>query len=284
MGKGPFDRLRFGTAGVPHSAATRSTVDGIGAVATLGLDNMEVEFVHGVRMKEEKAREVGELATKAEITLTAHGPYYINLNSQEKKKREASITRILDTARMGHHMGAYSVTFHAAFFMKQDPEKVYGVVTDGMKRIMDTLHDEGIDDLWVRPELSGKPVQFGSIDEIIRVSQDVEGVLPCIDFSHHHARSSGGGNTREAYREIMVKMEEGLGREALELMHAHISGIEYGPKGERNHLNLPDSDMDFRSLVEVLCEFGARGAITCESPNLEEDALLLKNTYLKRRP
>jgi len=51
--------MLFGVAGVPHSSKGRSTLDGVKAIKELGLDAMEVQFVRGVKMKENKAKEVG---------------------------------------------------------------------------------------------------------------------------------------------------------------------------------------------------------------------------------
>ncbi len=46
-----------------------STEAGIIRIGELGLDAMEVEFVHGVRMKEEKALLVGKVAEQRGIAL-----------------------------------------------------------------------------------------------------------------------------------------------------------------------------------------------------------------------
>ena len=59
----------------------------------------------------------------------------------------------------------------------------------------------------------------------------------------------------------------------------HISGIEYGSNGEKNHLILKESDFNYPDLLVALKEFNVRGLVICESPNLEEDALLLSKTY-----
>ena len=64
-------------------------------------------------------------------------------------------------------------------------------------------------------------------------------------------------------------------------MHIHISGINYGKNGEKNHVNLRESDLKFEDLLKVLKEFNVRGVVISESPNLEEDALLMKRTYEK---
>ncbi len=49
-----FDRLLFGTAGVPNSTAKKNNpVEGVKRIHELALDCMQLEFAHGVRMKEE---------------------------------------------------------------------------------------------------------------------------------------------------------------------------------------------------------------------------------------
>jgi deoxyribonuclease IV len=270
--------LLFGPAGVPHSAPSRSTLDGVPQVAKLGLGCMELEFVRGIKMSPVVARQVRALAEKNNVVLTAHGPYYINLNSQDSAITNASIKRILDTARIANLCGAYSITFHAAYYMTLPKEKVYDIVKSHLRNIIRTLDGEGIK-LWIRPETTGKATQFGDVDELIKLSQEVEQVLPCIDFAHLHARSNGKVNTYKEFSAVLEKLEKSLGRKALENMHIHMSGIEYTEKGERNHLVLKESDMNYKDLMKALKDYKCKGCIINESPNLEEDARIMKKEY-----
>lgn len=272
--------LRFGTGGVPLSAKDRSVESGIKRLVELELDHMEVEFVHGVRMKREAAERAGELAAEKGITLTCHGPYYINLNSEEEDKRTASVRRILETARAAHWLGAKSITFHPAFMMKKSREEVYAVVRDALTEIMAVLNDEGITGVRVSPELTGKETQFGSLVDLLELSAEIRGVHPCIDFSHYHARTGGAQNSLGEFRETLDSIRKALGAEALESLHIHVSGINYTAKGERNHLILKESDLEYEALMRALREFEVGGWLVCESPNLEEDARLLKDTWL----
>ena len=271
------DRLLFGTAGVPISSKGRSTIEGISRVRELGLDCMELEFVQGVRMGEKTAEEVNAAAAKENVALSVHGPYYINLNAVEKEKIDASIQRIHDSARIGNICSADNIVFHPAFYLKDDPKVVYDRVFNLMKELAARLEDDGIF-VTLRPETTGKATQFGDVDELLSISAEIDGVLPCFDFSHIHARD-GKHNTYDEFREIFEKIESALGKEGLKTMHCHISGIEYTAKGERNHLILEESDMNYKDLLKVFKEFKACGTIICESPNIEEDALLMKKTY-----
>jgi len=273
-------RLRFGPAGIPLSTVKRSTVEGIKRVRELGLDAMELEFVRSINISEEKASEVKKVATDMNVLLTCHGQYYINLNSPDEAKLKASIERVLKAARIAYLSGAWSLTFHAAYYMNTEPAKVYHRVKKILKEIVKKLQDEGIE-IWIRPETTGKPTQFGTLNELIKLSQEIEYVLPTVDFAHLHAREGGAQNSYEEFSEILTKLEDGLGRLVLDNMHIHVSGIEYGAKGEIRHVNLKESDFLYKDLLKAFKDFKIKGVIICESPNLEEDALLLKHTYLR---
>ncbi len=272
-----LDRLRFGPAGVPNSSPYNGTIESIPYVRELGLDAMEVEFVHGVRMGIEKAVEMGKVARENDIVLTAHAPYYINLNSKERKKINASIQRILQTLRVMDAAKGFSVVFHPAFYHGMESKAVTERVKESLKYIAGVMEEEGIK-VWLRPELMGKPTQWGNIRELLEVSSEIPYVEPAIDFAHAHARE-GKNNSPEEWREMLSLYEDILGNESLKRMHIHISGIVYGDKGEKHHVNLRESDLRYEELLSVLKEFGVRGVVISESPNIEEDALLMKKIY-----
>jgi len=278
MNSDEVSELLFGTGGVPVSAKLRSTEAGIERIAELGLGCMEVEFVQGVRMNPEVAASVGELAATKNIALTAHGPYFVNLNAVEPQKVHMSKERILQTARIAALFGARSITFHAAFYLKNTPAETYATVKRHLQEVVNILRKEG-NTVTISPEVTGKPSQFGTLEELLQLSSEIEGVAPCIDFSHWHART-GKANSYQEFSDILNQVEKRLGKRALDNMHIHVSGIAYGKKGEIKHLMLPDSDFQYAELLKALKERKAKGVVICESaPNIEQDALLLQQTY-----
>jgi deoxyribonuclease IV len=133
----------------------------------------------------------------------------------------------------------------------------------------------------LRPELMGKTSQFGSLEELLGLCSEVEGLAPCIDFAHLHART-GKYNSYYEFKSVLAQVERKLGRSALDNMHIHLSGISYSNKtGELMHLNLKEADLKYTELLQALKEMDVKGAVICESPNLEEDALHLQETYHK---
>ena len=273
------ERLLFGTAGIPRSSREPSTQAGIERIHELGLGCMEVEFVRGVDMSPETAQAVGETAAARGIKLSAHAPYFLNLNSQDQKKVAASHQRILRTASITSIFGGDCVVFHPAFYMNNEPSEVYDTVKNHLEHIAAKLWEEGN---WVllRPEVMGKATAFGTIDEILELSTELDGVAPAIDFAHWHART-GKANSYNEFMKILKRIEAKLGRYALDTMHIHVSGIDYGPRGERKHLILEDSDFNYFDLMRALKDREVRGRLICESPNREEDALLLQQVYWK---
>lgn len=270
--------LFFGTAGIPITTPKRSSVNGIKRVRELGLDAMELEFVYGVKMSENLAQKIKMVAKKENVYLTAHAPYYINLNSLKKETVQASIDRILKTARTTKIAGGNSITLHVASYGGSKPESVYKTIKEHLSQIVKFLREEG-NNVWIRPETTGKKSQFGTLAEIITLSQEIEQVLPTVDFAHLNARTNGESNRYEHFKSVLNTLEAGLGREILDNMHIHISGIEYSQKGERRHTTLTDSDINYESLIKSWKDYNIKGIVISESPNIEFDALLLKRIY-----
>ena len=270
--------LLFGTAGTPLSSKSRASVDGIRRIRELGLDCMELEFVRGVNMGQNTARDVIQVAIENGIKLSAHAPYFINLNAAEHQKLLDSRERILKSARICAVCGASDVVLHAGFYLKNTPGRVYKTIAKQLKELSDILRTENLG-VTLRVEVSGKESQFGSLTEVLTLSTELDGIAPCIDFAHQHAKG-GKENTYDEFHIILKRVEKHLGRNGLDNLHMHVSGIEYTDRGEKKHLDLKQSDFNYIELLRALKDFDAKGRIICESPNLEGDAVLLKETYM----
>jgi len=272
------NKLLFGTAGVPNSTQKKNNpIEGVKQIHALGLDCMQLEFAHGVRMKDEVSSALRKVSYELGVPLTSHGPYYINLNAREQDKIDSSVERIIQTAKISDLCGAESMTFHAAFYMKDSPFDVFDLVEKSMNVIEERLSRLDIQ-IELRPELTGKTSQFGSLDELISLTKNVDSCAPCMDFSHLFART-GKFNSEAEFKEVLGRIKEEIGEAALSNMHIHISGISSNSKGDLKHLNLESSKFNWRELLKSLKDFNCGGYIICNSPNLEEDALLMKNFY-----
>jgi len=170
------------------------------------------------------------------------------------------------------------MTFHAAFYMKDSPFDVFDLVEKSLNVIQERLSRLDIE-IDLRPELTGKTSQFGSLDELITLTKNVHSCKPCMDFSHLYART-GECNSYEDFCKILDQLEIELGQGSLQQMHIHISGISSNSKGDLKHLNLSSSDFNWKDLIRALKDKNCCGYIICNSPNLEKDAKMMKDYYL----
>ena len=102
-----------------------------------------------------------------------------------------------------------------------------------LKQCVDDLRAAG-NPVTLRPEISGKAAMLGSLAEVLAMAHEIPGVVPCIDFAHLHARLGDGAmNSYDEWMEMLETYHKSLGKDALLHMHIHLSGINYGPKGEK---------------------------------------------------
>lgn len=267
--------LRFGTSGVPRSSAP-GTERGIRRIRELGLGCMEMAWVHGVTMGEATARRIRVAAREADVRLTAHAPYYVNLCGSAGIAAR-SRARLIAACRLASACGAESVCFHAGFYGSHTPAAAGRRIVRGLAAVRRVLEaEENRVDL--RPELTGRASQPGSLEEVLDWCAAL-GMLPCVDFAHHYARTRGAANGYDAFRTLLEAIRMRLGVRALARMHVHLSGIEYGPSGERRHLPLARSQFRYRDVLRALRDAGAAGWVVCESPAQEEDARHLQRVY-----
>lgn len=255
---------------------------GLEVIKEMGLDGIEVQFTRGVKMTSELALKVRQKAKDLNLTITAHGPYWINLNSQEKRKKYASINYILQTATKGHQLGAKSLTFHPAYMHGKPDEEVLKDSAKVLKIALQKIAEAKATDVKIAPELTGKPSQFGSIDHLINLAKALnKKITLCLDFSHNYARSIGKANGREAFQDILDKIKKELGASYLKNFHMHMGGMIFGPKGELRHRPLTqENEFKWQELLEVLKENRVEGWITIETPDIETSTKLAKDYYL----
>ncbi len=270
--------VRFGPAGVPIQCDGSSTHDGVKCCAELGLDAMEIEFVHGVRMKEDSASQISKTAKELDISLSSHGPYYVNLCTSEEQKMANSRRHIYESARITSLAGGTITVFHPGFYQKLSKEEAYSRAKQRLLEIQERLKQDNVK-IRLGAETVGKPTAFGGLEENIRLSQEIEMVEPVIDFAHLVARGDMKLSNADDYRSLFRKLEGELG-DYVKRFHSHFSEIEYSEKGERNHLVLGTKhEPPYEPLMQVLAENGYRGTVICESPQIDIDALKMKAEY-----
>jgi deoxyribonuclease-4 len=268
--------MRFGPAGYPSAGKTPE--GSLKYTRELGLDALEVEFVRGARISEERAKAVGKCAAENDIRLSCHAPYFISFNSDTIETREKSIDWVMDTARAAHNLGAYVIVIHAASYGKS-PETATQSVIDGLTKCRNMMDDEGINGVILGVETMGKKGQFGTLKEISEVMDSVDGVRPVLDVAHVHARGGGWLKTDSDMKSLIDEFFPLCG----DVAHFHISCIKYGDKGEISHLPLETKDPDLQLLADILDGTPQDCTFICESPLIEKDAVVFRDMFSSKR-
>lgn len=242
------------------------------------LNAQELEFVYNVNVKEDVADKASAFAKDNNIVLSAHGSYYINLNSEEKEKIEASKKRILDACKIADRFSSIRpahIVFHAGFYGKITKEDTYQAIRKAIEELNDEIKKRKYRCV-LAPETTGKESQFGSIEELVRLSNET-GCRICVDFAHIYARNIG----KIDFGYVFGKLHELEFLKKDPYIHCHFTGIEYGPKGEKNHINL--TEKFFMPLAEMLKKESKKidFCIISESPITYKDSILMRDILEK---
>jgi deoxyribonuclease IV len=273
--------FRIGTVGAPISTPKKpgGSVGAIQQMHALGLQALELGWVQAVRVSEETCAVIKKEAQIQDISISVHAPYFINLNADDEEWPK-SRKRLMDAAYYGNLAGATDIVFHPGSYFEQPPEVVLGKAIPRLSECLQEIRAAG-NQVILRPETMGKSAMLGSLEDTLKMSKRIPGVLPCLDLAHLHARSGGKENSKAEWLAQLNLVRSVLGEDSLKTLHIHLSGIEYSAKGEKNHLPFRESDFNLVELLEALFQMNCAGRILCESPILEEDALYIQEMLQK---
>lgn len=271
--------VRFGPAGNPPGYRGQ-TPEVCSYIRGRGLEAYEYQATYGVRISKQSALKLRDNSKENNILVSMHAPYYINLSSPKEDVVERSIQRLVQSARAAQWMGAYRIVFHPGFYTEFVPEEAMKKFHLAVNDLTEQLDSLGVSDYTFAPETTGKKSQLGSLEEIIEICRSHENFAPTVDFAHLHARSGGKVKNQDDYGEIFTKLEDELD---LKSLHSHFTHIEFTDKGERRH-HILSEDSYGPPLEPLLLEIIERGwdvTLICETPLLDEDALLMQRNYRK---
>lgn len=281
-------RAKFGPAGNSNSfkeMGYKSFKEVPKYVSEFGLDCFEYQCGHGVQIKEDSARKLGELAREQNISLSLHAPYYISLSSVSQETRLKSVDYILQSARAVDYMGGNRIVVHTGSCGKLSRAEALTLAKDTMKRAIEVLKEEGLSHIHICPETMGKVNQLGTLEEVLELCDIHESLIPCVDFGHLYARTFGGLVTYEDFLVIADKMKNKLGEDRAKNFHCHFSKIQYtDPGGEKMHLTFENKEYgpDNKLFTQLLYERGLNPTVICESAGTQaEDAKTMKEDYLR---
>ncbi|MBT3405120.1 TIM barrel protein [archaeon] len=211
--------IKFGPAGLGSVKNVEARLE---EYSKLGFKAATFAFTYGAYLKKkEDAVRIGKSAKKFGIDLSIHAPYWINLNSKEKAKIEASKKRVLKSLEIGTWLKAKEVIIHAGFYSGMEKEIAYENIK---KQILELqkIRKEKKYTPQICVETIGKINVFGSAEEVAQLVKDTQCGF-CLDFAHILARE----------KKVDIQKIKRLFPQ--KKWHCHFSGIVYGEKGEKHH-------------------------------------------------
>jgi deoxyribonuclease-4 len=252
--------FQFGTVGSPLSTPKKpgGSQGAILRSAELGLKALELGWVNAVRVTEATCETIRRTAEEQGIAISVHAPYFINLNADDEEWPK-SRKRLMDAAHFGHLAGATDIVFHPGSYFGRPAEDVLPGAIERLQGCLDELRAAG-NPVTLRPETMGKSAMLGSLEDTLQMSQVIAGIEPCVDFAHLHARVGDGSmNSYDEWSRVLEGYSKVLGERSLKRLHIHLSGIQYGPKGEREHLPVRDRTWTWKVYLRHCTRFGCGG-------------------------
>ena len=246
----------------------------------MGLKAYEHPFTFGVNINEQTKQDL--IQEFGDFKLSVHAPYYINFASDDEEKLMKTNGYLMDSVLKAREIGADRVVFHPGSLTGQTREQALSNTLKNLKKFVALMDERNIHDVYICPETMGKHGQVGTWEEVAKMCEIDERIIPCLDFGHINAFTLGGLDSLSAIEEIIKKFVVELKKKEI---HIHFSRIEYTSKGEKKHLILDDpSDFgpDYKMMIDILKKYDANYRVISESQGTQSrDSYKMLEYYKK---
>ena len=216
---------------------------------------------------------LGHMGAELDVQLSMHTPYYMDLTSGNELTHK-SIDSIRWAGMLTNQMNGNMVISHLGLYGNMSKKEAFETITENVTGIMDWWKKNEI-----KPRLgfetSGRQEVFGSVEELLELCDNVEGIVPVINFAHVHARQSGTLREQQDFAELFDKVRSQVKGH----YYTHFSGVEHEAGNEKRVTPIKKGDLRFEPLAEFLVEENPDCTIISSSPLLEHDAMYMKVIY-----
>ena len=276
-------KAKFGPGGNSEAfklAGYSSTLDAPMWLSEIGLDAYEYEAGNGLSASPSMLAEIGRRASRHNIKMSYHTPYFISLSGVVEEKRLNSINYIRQSLEAARLLGASTIVVHCGSCAKISRDEAMRLSADTLVRAAASLDTYGIK---IGLETMGKTNQLGTLDEVLELCRIDSCFVPVVDFGHLNARELGGVfKTSDDYLRVFDRIASRMDSYVAQNLHCHFSKIEFTSLGEKKHLTFADTvyGPDFEPFVEAIVKGGLTPTVICESAGTQSmDALTMKTLY-----
>lgn len=215
---------------------------------------------------------VGRMAKRLDVEMSIHAPYYMDLGSNSDLTADC-----MDSVRYAgiiiDALGGGIVATNLGLYTGRLPEEdIDANIYENVSDLMDWWQEAGL-----RPklgvEVTGQPSVFGSLDQVLDLCSSIDGLVPVINFPHHHSRTGGSLVEAEDFEDLIKQIEPYYSGSGI---YMAFSGVEHADGCERKLTPIKKGDLRFEPLAETLCEIQPDATVISCSPLLEHDAMYMR--------
>jgi deoxyribonuclease IV len=255
--------IRFGPAFIPSHESPETAVE---LLVERGYSACEVDFEGGFWMDWDYARQLRELARRADIALSVHAPIAAFLGHQERggRKHKMAVGMLDHSAGIALACGAEPVVFHPGYLLGRGRAEALAAVVEQLADLRERLEAKGRA-VPFGLEIMGRVRELGTLEDILAVSSQLAWVRPVLDFAHLHAVTDGGFTNADTFTAVLRAADAVL--EPGTPFHIHFSDISFANRNEKAHLPYGHGTLRAEPLVEALAGFQRPATVIGESPD-----------------
>jgi len=233
-------------------------------------DDQVVLMAHGVTDSYGDLSMIGRMAKRLDVNVSIHTPYYMDLGSNDDLT-DTCLDSIRHAGLILNALDGDIVVTHLGLYGGNDRDTVDENIFSNVAMLMDWWKDAGL-----KPklglEITGWQGVFGSLEQILSMCDDIDGVVPVINFPHHHSRTNGSLMDSSDFKALLETVEPYCGKH----MHSLFAGVERSGDNEKRLTPIKRGDLKFEPLAEALADLRPDITIISGSPLLEHDAMYMR--------
>lgn len=213
---------------------------------------------------------VGEIAKRMDVSMSIHTPYYMDVGS-ETPLADTCINSIRHAALIANALGGDTVATSLGLYNAESDEDTDARIYENVADLMEWWKGEGLKPR-LGVEITGHQEAFGSLDQVLDLCDSIDGLVPVVNFPHHHSRTFGSLNETEDFINLLEQVEP----YSKDGIYAHFSGVEHADGEEKKYTPIKKGDLKFETLADALTEMKPEIKIISCSPLLEHDAMYMR--------
>ena len=213
---------------------------------------------------------IGDMAKRLDVKISLHTPYYMDIGSNNDLT-ERCLNIIRHAGIITNALGGEVAVTNLGLYNAGSDDETNANIIENMTSIMDWWDGAKIK-AKLGIEVTGRSEAYGSLEQVTELCDNVDGIVPVMNFPHHHARTRGSLLTAADFKDVLDRISPYCKGS----IHTLFSGVEHFEGNEKRLTPIKKGDLKFEPLGEALADMDQDVTVISGSPLLEHDAMYMK--------